>query len=154
MARPESLMRPADPRRSLRLLERIAAREQGAEPKETGSADRARVASLLAHLRRLLNTRRNSAPIDPDYGVPDFTNLSSGTVAGSLNELCQQIRQTLARYEPRLQNPEVTIDGERSDPLTIRLQIAGVIVSARGPQPLSLAARLAAGGHIDIGDGR
>jgi type VI secretion system protein len=44
------------------------------------------IESILAHLVRILNTRQGSVPIDPAFGVPDFTNLGVGGGVGEWME--------------------------------------------------------------------
>lgn len=97
----------ASPRTSeRRLLERIVHWEAGGEHASFPRVD-VLAHSVLNHLRRILNTRQGHVPIDPAFGVPDFTNLSGGLAKGSAGEIERQIERVIARYEPRLKSPRV-----------------------------------------------
>ena len=58
--------------------------------------------SLRDDIDKLLNTRRGTVMIDPNYGLSDFTHLMNGYAAPEVTlietELLQQVRQ----YETRL----------------------------------------------------
>ena len=69
-------------------------------------------------IEHLLNTRRTTIPVDgrfPEvldsvhgYGVPDTTGLAPGTMEGQ-RYLTEQIRETLVRFEPRLEQVVVRL---------------------------------------------
>lgn len=93
--------RAGEPRtRERRLLERIANREAGGEHDRPPPAD-VLAHSIIDHLRRILNTRQGHVPIDPAFGVPDFTNLAGGFAQGSAREIEAQIERVITCYEPR-----------------------------------------------------
>lgn len=59
------------------------------------------------HLYLLLNSRHGSLPHLPDYGLPDFAGVYVYS-SESLDHLRQSIRETILRYEPRLENVRVS----------------------------------------------
>jgi type VI secretion system protein len=67
--------------RERRLLERIANWSEADAERTSQTQVDILVRSVNDHLSRLLNTRQGSVPIDPHFGVPDFTNLA-GVPAG------------------------------------------------------------------------
>jgi len=67
------------------------------------------VASILNHLRGLLNTRQGSCETLPDYGMPEM--VSTGDANTSLaQEMENDIRNTISRYEPRLTRIQVRME--------------------------------------------
>ena len=80
--------------REKRLLERLRAIEQ--DPDWRGESDpKAAVASVLGHLGKILNTRQGSAPIAPDFGVPDFTAIASSFGLDSVPEIEEAISNVI-----------------------------------------------------------
>ncbi|MGH7916513.1 MAG: type VI secretion system baseplate subunit TssE [Candidatus Binataceae bacterium] len=112
--------------REQRLLERLADRERGGA---LTSASRAEVVveSILNHLQRVLNTRQGSAPIDPLYGVPDFTNLAGAFVSSSTREVEADILRVIEHYEPRLAEVSLKLVPDEKDPLALRFELLGSI---------------------------
>ena len=69
--------------RDLTLLERISA----LEAKRDGATERQRLErSLARHLTDMLNTRRGSVPVAPDYGIADVTDLGRSFTEESVEE--------------------------------------------------------------------
>ncbi len=125
--------------REERLLERLRAWEK--EPTRRGKEDPRRIIdSVIRHLQRILNTKHGNVPIADDYGTPDFTDFFltlPKTEANPKREIEKMIRLAIQKYEPRLQGVRVSLlegeDGEadlQTDPLTIRFQITGRLVTA------------------------
>ena len=62
--------------------------------------------SIMDHLTRLLNARQGSIVHDPEYGLPDITQIYQG-LPNSVTDLISLIRKAILKYEPRLQRVEV-----------------------------------------------
>lgn len=62
--------------------------------------------SVQDHLTRLLNARRGSLQHLPDYGLPDIGPVYEG-LPYTINDLVDNIRNTILRYEPRLVDVQV-----------------------------------------------
>ncbi|HHQ49672.1 MAG TPA: type VI secretion system baseplate subunit TssE [Acidobacteria bacterium] len=62
--------------------------------------------SVQDHLTRLLNARRGSLQHLPDYGLPDIAPVYQG-LPYTINDLVDNIRNTILRYEPRLVDVQV-----------------------------------------------
>ena len=135
-----------------RLLERVARWEQGAE-RTASPRPEVLVRSIEAHLVRLLNTRRGSVPMDPAFGVPDFTHLFGGAGAGSIHDIEREIARMVARYEPRLVAPVVRVDESGSDPQCLRFTLEARLDPAILDLPVRLLTRVAPSGWVDVAGG-
>ncbi|HBO4313770.1 TPA: type VI secretion system baseplate subunit TssE [Pseudomonas aeruginosa] len=61
-----------------------------------------RVRAIKNHLEQLLNTRRGGSQSSPELGLPDMNDAASGQLE-LRNQICQEIREVVALYEPRVQ---------------------------------------------------
>jgi len=83
--------------------------------------------SVLHHLKRLLRTREGECPSVPEFGVPALTDVN---YAGRGDELRRAIETAIRSFEPRLESVRVKyLDPEENDPLKIRFEITGRIVT-------------------------
>jgi len=80
--------------------------------------------SIVRHLERILNTRQGSVQIADDYGIPDFTDTSSG-FSDTVRDLERTIRNTIQKYEPRLKSVRVKVVPQEETTLTVSFQIVG-----------------------------
>jgi type VI secretion system protein len=135
--------------RERRLLERISRFDVGQSRTNQMQVD-ILVRSVMDHLIRLLNTRQGSVQIDPLFGVPDFTNLAGGMAAGSTYEIEESIRTMVARYEPRIKSPKVTMLRESADVMSIRFDLEGVLDVGEREMPLQISTTVVASGRVDI----
>jgi type VI secretion system protein len=134
-----------------RLLERIAYwGEDGGQQRSHQTQVDILMQSVMAHLARLLNTRRGSVQLDPLFGVPDFTNLAGGTGAGSTLEIQEEIERMVSKYEPRIKSPKVTLDQDHSDMQALRFMLNGMIDADDREIPLSLSTTVGASGKISL----
>jgi len=137
--------------RERRLLERIAhwGEEDGLRRTNQTQVD-ILVRSVIDHLSRLLNTRQGSVQLDPLFGVPDFTNIASGTAAGSTREIEEEIRRMVLKYEPRIKSPRVILDRDLSDVQSIRFALEGMLEVDNRDIPLQLATTVGANGKVSL----
>lgn len=126
------------------LLEKLAGHTMPARATQNDHA------SILEHLRVLLNTRHGDAESNPSFGTPDFTdylhNLSSG-----LAQLQTALQETIARHEPRLTQVSVRAIDTASDPLTLHFEVSGRLASSSDRQVLRFATRVVRGGRVSVG---
>lgn len=116
--------------REERLLERIRSFER--EPSRRGRTDQGRlVDSILGHIRHLLNTRQGSAPIAPDFGVPDFLDFLQ-SYPDSVREIERSIRAAIQSYEPRLAGVRVAFIPQDDDLLALRFGITARLSDGNG----------------------
>lgn len=72
-----------------------------------------RLKSIIGNLGRLFNTRRETLPHVPEFGLPDITNVSRAAPA-EVEAIRRAIRESVERFEPRLSR--VRVDQDASDP--------------------------------------
>lgn len=135
----------------LRLLERIADWESGTARSGAARADLL-IRSVIAHLRCILNTRQGSVPLDPLFGVPDFTNLAGGLATGSARDIEAGMRQVIARYEPRVRDPQVSLRPDASDPMSLRFDLNGRLALDGREIPLHLSTIVSGSGKVSVPD--
>jgi len=111
--------------REERLLERLSSLER--EPLRREGLDRARlIDSIVRHLAAILNTRQGSAPVAAGFGMPDFQEVLQG-YPQSVRELETGIRDSIERYEPRLQSVQVVFLPQNEDPLKLHFQVNALL---------------------------
>ena len=103
-------------------------------------------------MRCILNTRQGSVPLDPLFGVPDFTNLAGGLSAGSVRDIEVSIRQVITRYEPRLRAPQVALRADAGDPMSLRFDVNGRLEVDGQEVPLQLSTIVGGNGKVSVPD--
>jgi len=132
-----------------RLLERISRWEDSEERRNLPSAD-ILLRSIVKHLQRILNTRQGSVPIDPNFGVPDFTNLASSFKSTLAGQIEADIRQVVERYEPRLRSPSLRMLEERPDALSLSFELVGSVLIDEQEVPVRMSTGIGSQGRIRI----
>ena len=134
--------------REQRLLERI--RIMAKRPNRRTSDDpKQMVRSVQEHLQRILNTRQGNVIIAEDYGIPDFTNFMS-SFPETQRSLERSIRQTIQKYEPRLQGIRVSFLQEREDTLTLSFQIQARLVLPGQKEDVMFESVMDSGGKVKV----
>lgn len=133
-----------------RLLERVAGLGTDSQRSHITRAE-ILVDSILNHLRRILNTRQGSVPIDPSFGVPDFTNFAGSLSGGTTLQMIEDMSRMIQRYEPRLRKPQVTFSESQDDMLSLSFSIAGWIAVDDREIPVRLTSHVASNGQISLG---
>src|SRR5690606_33670706 len=108
------------------------------------------VDSILNHLRRILNTRQGSVPIDPLFGVPDFTNLAGSFASGTTGQMIEDMNRMIQRYEPRLRQPRITFAESQYEVLSLAFSITSMIAVDDQEIPLRLTPNMAENGHDSL----
>ncbi len=132
-----------------RLLERLTT--LGTE-RDLGQTTRAEIliASILGHLQRILNTRQGSVPIDPEFGVPDFTNLAGTFSTGTTEEIVQDMSRMIQRYEPRLRQPQISFASTQDEVLSLAFSISGTVSVDDREIPIRLTSHVSSNGKISL----
>ncbi|UCG64949.1 MAG: type VI secretion system baseplate subunit TssE [Deltaproteobacteria bacterium] len=134
--------------REERLTERIRSWKQA--PERRGGKDPKRmIDSIIRHLERILNTRQGSVPIADDYGIPDFTDLSSG-FSDALRDLERTIRNTIQKYEPRLKSVRVKFIPQEENTLAVSFQIVGQLILEEEKNPITFQSVMDSDGKFTI----
>lgn len=139
---------------SLRLSERLT---YAVNPRLVSgmTADSLGKKSIVDHLTRLLNTRQGSAPIDPNYGMSDLSNIAGSFAMGTTESICEEVAVQISCYEPRLANPRITVSNstDERNVITLRFDVSARLVdSQRKPtdEVLSLVMRIDASGRVNL----
>jgi type VI secretion system protein len=130
------------------LLERLADPRPGA-PRTVAQNTDLLAASVLAHLRRMLNSWHGQTPTMPDYGIPTLSELIH-TFPDSSVILSRAIRHSIEKYEPRLTRVRVAITEIDDDPMNVHFDISGDLVTADESAAIRLETRVDADGRVDV----
>ena len=131
------------------LLERIHALEKG--EREPGGHDPMRLnRSLLRNLTAILNTRRGSVPIAPDYGLADVTDLGSSFTEESIADIRASLEHVVMRYEPRLSSVHMEYTPKSDLPLAAVFSLDATIQTKNGATPLHFDTILDATGTVRL----
>lgn len=107
------------------------------------------VASVAAHLAKMLSTRAGSVQTLPDYGLPDLNDMNL-SLHESLTQARQAIERFIAFYEPRLNSVKVTSIPRGSDPFRLFFAIEGMLDVAGIKRPVRFSAALNGSGQVMI----
>jgi len=106
------------------------------------------VESVLANLRRILNSRHGIAVAHPDYGIPDLTDLVH-TFPEGVGGMQRAIKEAVEKYEPRLRRVIVK-NAEAEDQLAMRFEIKAELASDDGKTPIRFETWIDADGEVEI----
>jgi type VI secretion system protein len=109
-----------------RLLERLIRRGE-ATTVDRRSPERLGEESVRRHLSRLLNTRLGAVPANGRYGMPDLHNVAGSAVPGKTSDIVGDMLEQIARFEPRLLNPNLVEEREEREVLTLKFRLSGQI---------------------------
>jgi type VI secretion system protein len=129
------------------LLERLASPPED-DARQPGSDVDEVVESICRNLQLMLNSRHGSAPAAPDFGTSDFSQFFTGYE--SIDILRDEIRQSIAKYEPRLADVEVRFAPREDDPNRIYFEIAAVVISEDDEEPAVFRTVLEGSGEVKV----
>ncbi|MCB2186785.1 MAG: type VI secretion system baseplate subunit TssE [Deltaproteobacteria bacterium] len=89
--------------------------------------------AVREHLILLFNTRQGSVRQLPDYGLPDLSEYYKG-FPDSLEPLGRAIKDTVARYEPRLADVKVYLSSTAANHFEATFTIEGTLESLDEPE--------------------
>ena len=133
-----------------RLLERIRNLESNPDNRVERSLTR-KINSVINHLQNLLNTHQGSVLIADDYGIPDITNSHGEGITELTQRIENTLRQTILKYEPRLNKVQVKLLSENDDVLNMRFKLEAVLVDDN-TTPVILETVVTSGGKVDISE--
>lgn len=132
------------------LLERLAAPDSRtvARDRSFGDNDAAVVRSVLHNLRRVLNSREDSAEAQPDLGLPSPQELLQNWPV-SRERALTAIRRCIEHYEPRLCEVIVRTVPYAPGDIALGFQIAARLI---GPSrtPISLTTAVTSDGRVSL----
>jgi type VI secretion system protein len=128
------------------LFERL---EGTTTERQNWSLEASAMASVAAHLSKMLSTRAGSVQTLPDYGLPDLNDMRL-----SLHDALQQARVDIERfinaYEPRLSQVRVEALPRDSNALTLSFALHGQLEVEGFKCQVTFVARLDDRGHIKV----
>lgn len=107
------------------------------------------MASVAAHLSKMLSTRAGSVLALPDYGLPDLNDMSL-SLHDSLTQARSAIESFIERYEPRLSEVQVISIPREDDPFRLLFAIEGLLDVAGIKRQVTFNAALASSGHVKV----
>jgi len=134
----------------LTLLERIGAM---GNTRDKATRRQRLERSLARHLTSMLNTRRGSVPIAPDYGIADVTDLGRSFTEESVADFKAELERVIMCYEPRLSAVRVAYSPRPDTPLSAVFEIETAINTQYGRQTLRFETILDASGTVRLAEG-
>lgn len=133
--------------RELTVLERLR-RGEPTSPTATESVED-RIQSVIANLRRIVNSREGCAPAQPDYGMPAPSEIVHA-FPHAIERVQRQLKSQIQRFEPRLTELEVLHLEVENEPIKMFFQVSGRIATESGGTWLSLRLAFNPSGRFDI----
>ncbi|BAQ73880.1 type VI secretion protein TssE2 [Pseudomonas sp. Os17] len=128
------------------LFERLGGE---AEQRVGWSREVAAMASVAAHLAKMLSTRAGSVQTLSDYGLPDLNDMRL-SLHDALSQAREAIEGFIETYEPRLSNVRVKPLPRDHDPLKLAFSIEGLLEVEGVRRQVSFAARLDGSGQVRV----
>lgn len=131
------------------LFERL----NGEVEKRSGlSRDVCVMASVAAHLAKMLSTRAGSVQTSPDYGLPDLNDMRLSP-HDARSQARKAIKALIESYEPRLSSVCVASVPSSADQLRLSFDIDALLVMDGDKQQVSFTACLDGRGQIKVSQG-
>jgi type VI secretion system protein len=105
--------------------------------------------SVQTHLLRMLNSRWDHAPAQPDYGIPDLNEFMFA-YPDSVTPMRQAIQASVEKYEPRLKDVKVRWSPDEDDPLNVRFEITARLITDSGAVAVSFATSASPASGLDL----
>lgn len=105
--------------------------------------------SVLSNLRRLLNSRHGHALTCDNYGIPDPSDVALN-YPEAIGKMGEEIKHSIEKFEPRLQNVSVTHVDNRDDPMALNFEITARLVSADERTSIWFETRVDPNGEIRV----
>lgn len=107
------------------------------------------LASVLGNLRDVLGSRQGSAPAHPELGLPPPNELCQNYPA-SIAEVQRAIAGTIARYEPRLRDVQVTYVQVEGEELIVHFQVSATLTSGGRRQTIAFETSVDHSGRVKV----
>lgn len=120
-----------------------------AQLRKGNSLEACAMASVAAHLAKMLNTRAGSVQTLADYGLPDLNDMRL-SLHDSLSQARLAIENFIEAYEPRLSNVRVISLPRDHDQLRLAFSIEGLLEVEGFKRQVSFSARLDGSGQVKV----
>ena len=107
------------------------------------------MASVAAHLGKMLSTRAGSVQTLPDYGLPDLNDMRL-SLHDSLAQAREAIESFIARYEPRLSQVQVKPLAKGDSELKLSFSIEGWLQVEGFKRQVGFTAALNGSGEVKV----
>jgi type VI secretion system protein len=107
------------------------------------------VASVAAHLAKMLSTRLGSVQTLSDYGLPDLNDMRL-SLHDSLSQARRAIEHFIEAYEPRLRDVRVISLPRDDDQLRLTFRIEALLEVEGLKQQVAFAAKLDGSGQVKV----
>lgn len=107
------------------------------------------MASVAAHLGKMLSTRAGSVQTLPDYGLPDLNDMRL-SLHDALSQARDAIQRFIEAYEPRLSAVKVVSLPRGHDPLNLSFAIEGLLEVEGLRRHVCFTAGLDGSGNVSI----
>jgi type VI secretion system protein len=107
------------------------------------------MASVAAHLAKMLSTRAGSVQTLSDYGLPDLNDMRL-SLHDALNQARLAIESFIEAYEPRLSNVRVISLPREYEQLRLSFRIEGLLEVEGFKRQVSFAAQLDGSGQVRV----
>ena len=107
------------------------------------------MASVAAHLGKMLSTRAGSVQTLADYGLPDLNDMRL-SLHDSLSQARLAIEHFIEAYEPRLSNVRVISLPRDHDQLRLSFSVEGLLEVDGFKRQVSFTARLDGSGQVKV----
>lgn len=128
------------------LFERLSAE---AEQRVGWSREVGAMASVAAHLGKMLSTRAGSVQTLSDYGLPDLNDMRL-SLHDALSQARLAIEHFIEAYEPRLSQVRVVSLPRDHDPLKLAFSIEGLLEVEGIKRQVSFSACLDGSGQVKV----
>ena len=120
-----------------------------AQLRKGNSLEACAMASVAAHLAKMLSTRAGSVQTLADYGLPDLNDMRL-SLHDSLSQARLAIENFIEAYEPRLSNVRVISLPRDHDQLRLSFSIEGLLEVEGFKRQVSFSARLDGSGQVKV----
>lgn len=133
----------------MRFFERLRSLE--ADPGRRGRQNSDAVLnSIIWNLGKILNTRKGTVLLDPDFGLPDYTNFGASFSEETIGVLRRSMEKLVRRYEPRIQQLRIQPHQVLPDELELAFDIVGVVSMEDGALPVNMKTYILCNGEVRI----
>ena len=133
----------------MHFFERLRALE--ADPGRRGRQNSDAVLnSIIWNLGKILNTRKGTVLLDPDFGLPDYTNFGASFSEETIGVLRRSMEKLVRRYEPRIQQLRIQPHQVLPDELELAFDIVGVVSMEDGALPVNMKTYILCNGEVRI----
>jgi len=120
-----------------------------AQLRKGNSLEACAMASVAAHLAKMLSTRAGSVQTLSDYGLPDLNDMRL-SLHDSLSQARLAIENFIEAYEPRLSNVRVISLPRDHDQLRLAFSIEGLLEVEGFKRQVSFSERLDGSGQVKV----